>query len=106
MQRTAAGGNTAGSSQFAQTFVLRPPSALLYSANLALTRCDTNLNLIGDRAEIRPPKCRIASGSGVLRIERKSEYVKSHRDRPRHDQFLRGDYGREDAKGYRKCGGS
>jgi hypothetical protein len=30
------------------------------------------LNLIGDRAEIRPPNCRIASGSGGL-ADRKEE---------------------------------
>ncbi|PNE12779.1 MAG: hypothetical protein CR217_01885 [Beijerinckiaceae bacterium] len=56
-----------------QTFVLHTAIVHLYSAHLAFTRCHTNLNLIGDRAEIRPPICRIASaGSGGL-ADRKEE---------------------------------
>jgi len=54
------------------SFVLRAPAVFLYSAHLAFMRCDTNLNLIGDRAEIRPPMCRTASGSGGL-ADRKEE---------------------------------
>jgi hypothetical protein len=55
-----------------RTFVLHTSIVLLYSAYLAFMRCHTNLNLIGDRAEIRPPICRIASGSGGL-ADRKEE---------------------------------
>jgi hypothetical protein len=55
-----------------QTFVLHTSIVHLYSAHLAFMRCHTNLNLIGDRAEIRPPICRIASGSGGL-ADRKEE---------------------------------
>lgn len=56
----------------AQTFVLRGSVLLLYTAHLAFVRGDTNLNSIGDRAEVRPPICRIASGSGGL-ADRKEE---------------------------------
>jgi hypothetical protein len=55
-----------------RTFVLRASIVHLYSAHLAFMRCHTNLNLIGDRAEIRPPIYRIASGSGGL-ADRKEE---------------------------------
>src|SRR5580692_7893784 len=55
-----------------RTFVLHTSIVHLYSARLAFMRCHTNLNLIGDRAEIRPPICRIASGSGGL-ADRKEE---------------------------------
>jgi hypothetical protein len=59
-------------SRLPQTFVLHTSIAHLYSAHLALMRCHTNLNLIGDRAKIRPPICRIALGSGGL-ADRKDE---------------------------------
>ncbi|VFU09271.1 conserved protein of unknown function [Methylocella tundrae] len=54
--------------------VLRRSIVLLYTGHLALLRCNANLNTIGDRAEIRPPICWIASGSGGLayRKEEKS----------------------------------
>ncbi len=58
----------------AQTFVLRVSTVLLYTAHLAFVRGDTNLNSIGDRAEVRPPICRIASGSGGL-ADRKEEQI-------------------------------
>jgi hypothetical protein len=57
---------------FLQTFALRLSILPLYSAHLAFMRCDTKLKLIADRAEIRPPMCRIASGSGGL-ADRKEE---------------------------------
>jgi len=55
-----------------RTFVLHTSIVHLYSTRLAFMRRHTNLNLIGDRAEIRPPICRIASGSGGL-ADRKEE---------------------------------
>jgi molecular chaperone DnaK len=53
---------------------LRVSILLLYTGYLALARGDANLNEIGDRAEIRPPICRIASGSGGL-ADRKGRLI-------------------------------
>jgi hypothetical protein len=65
--------NSSARHRLPRTFVLRASILHLYSAHLAFTRCHTNLNLIGDRAEIRPPICRIAlAGSGGL-ADRKEE---------------------------------
>jgi hypothetical protein len=64
--------NSRARHRFRRTFVLHTSIVHLYSAHLAFMRCHTNLNLIGDRAEIRPPICRIASGSGGL-ADRKEE---------------------------------
>jgi hypothetical protein len=65
--------NASARHRLPQTFVLHTAIVHLCSAHLAFTRCHTNLNLIGDRAEIRPPICRIASaGSGGL-ADRKEE---------------------------------
>ena len=55
-------------------FALRALVFLLYTAHLAFVRGDTNLKPIGDRAEVRPPICRIASGSGGL-ADRKEEQL-------------------------------
>jgi hypothetical protein len=64
--------NSGARHRLPQTFVLHTSIVHLYSAHLAFMRCHTNLNLIGDRAEIRPPICRVASGSGGL-ADRKEE---------------------------------
>lgn len=64
--------NSGARHRFGRTFVLHTSIVHLYSAHLAFMRCHTNLNFIGDRAEIRPPICRIASGSGGL-ADRKEE---------------------------------
>jgi hypothetical protein len=66
------GRNTSPRHRLPRTFVLHTSIVHLYSAHLAFMRCHTNLNLIGDRAEIRPPICRIALGSGGL-ADRKEE---------------------------------
>jgi hypothetical protein len=70
---TAWGGkNSRLDHRLPRTFVLHTSIAHLYSAHLAFMRCHTNLTLIEDRAEIRPPICRIASGFGGL-ANRKDE---------------------------------
>ncbi|PZR80865.1 MAG: hypothetical protein DLM68_18710 [Hyphomicrobiales bacterium] len=65
--------NSRARRRFPRIFVLHASIVHLYSAHLAFMRCHTNLTLIGDRAEIRPPIFRIASaGSGGL-ADRKEE---------------------------------